>query len=289
MNNTMFQLMSKTVKGYDKKSTHLKFSNGNAKLDGISILSLPAGHACPFAKECHSRTVIVPKNPCGFGIQDFPTTKFRCFAATDEAKYPPTRNARWFNFLALKSQKTKEGIISLIEKSLPSNPFAPIRIHVSGDFFSQLYFDAWLEVAKNNPSKIFYAYTKALPFWVKRLNSIPSNFRLTASKGGTHDRLIEKHKLRSAIVVFSVEEAIKLGLEIDHDDSHAYGSGGNFALLLHGTQPAGTIAAKAWSALKHLGIGGYSTQKEKRVQIKTGAGSPNTPSPYRGKQIRIAA
>ena len=34
----------------------LKFSKGNAKLDGkIFSVSLPAGHSCPFANECLSK------------------------------------------------------------------------------------------------------------------------------------------------------------------------------------------------------------------------------------------
>jgi len=55
-------------------------------------------------------------------------------------------------------------------------------------------------------------------------------------------------------VVFSEEEAAKLGLEIDHDDSHAYKGDKSFALLLHGTQPKGTMAAKAKNKLVTAGV-----------------------------------
>ena len=34
------------------------------------------------------------------------------------------------------------------------------RIHSSGDFYSQAYIDKWEQITKNNPSVIFYAYTK---------------------------------------------------------------------------------------------------------------------------------
>jgi hypothetical protein len=54
-----------------------------------------------------------------------------------------------------------------------------------------------------------------------------------------------------------------LGLEIDHDDSHAYASDKSFALLLHGNQRKDTLAAKAMSALKRAGFKGYS-QKARR-------------------------
>ena len=60
--------------------------------------------------------------------------------------------------------------------------------------------------------------------------------------------------LKYARVVFSEEEAAKLGLEIDHDDSHAYGGDESFALLIHGTQPSGSMAAKAKNKLVTAGI-----------------------------------
>jgi hypothetical protein len=201
--------------------------------------------------------------PNGFGIQDGPKTQFRCFTAIDEVLRPHVRTARWKNFLLLMAacRKSKSAVVKLIESSLPVSKWRPTRIHVAGDFFSQTYFDAWLEVAKNHPDRLFYGYTKALPFWVKRLGQIPSNLKLTASYGGTHDYLIEQYKLRSAKVVSSPEEAADLGLPLDHDDSHAYGDGGNFALLIHGQQPKGSILAKTWRKLIKRGMGGYGKQK----------------------------
>ena len=77
------------------------------------------------------------------------------------------------------------------------------------------------------------------------------------------DQLIEEKQLRSAKVVFSEAEAAELGLEIDHDDSHAARpslQGQDLALLIHGTQPKGTEAAEALKALK--GKGSYSRTKK---------------------------
>jgi hypothetical protein len=59
--------------------------------------------------------------------------------------------------------------------------------------------------------------------------------------------------------VFSTEQARALGLEIDHDDKHAYEGSDNFALLLHGQQKAGTEASKALKALN--GLGSYPKAK----------------------------
>ena len=75
----------------------------------------------------------------------------------------------------------------------------------------------------------------------------------TASRGGREDYLIEKHNLREAVVVFSEREAYDKGLEIDHDDSHAARPSlrnQSFALLIHGTQPKNTDAAKALQVLR---------------------------------------
>jgi len=117
-----------------------------------------------------------------------------------------------------------------------------------------MYFDAWIEYARRNPSRIFYAYTKSLPYWIARIDSIPANLSLTASRGGRMDNLINKYNLKEAVVVFSEEEAEKLGLEIDHDDSHAIANDGkSFALLLHGTQKAGSNASKSISAMRNNG------------------------------------
>lgn len=235
----------------------LKFSKNNAKLgDSIWTFSLPAGHSCPFAFHCLSKA-----NPLTGKIQDGPQTQFRCFAASQEALFTATRAARWHNFNLLKMAKTVAEISKLIQDSLPKNATI-VRIHVAGDFYSQNYLDGWIDVAKRNPNVIFYAYTKSLPFWIKRQAEIPANFKLTASKGGKADKLIGEKKLKFAEVVYSEKEAKQKKLAVDHDDTHAYNGDKSFALLLHGTQPAGTIAAKAMSAMRTMGINGCSRKKK---------------------------
>ena len=114
----------------------LKFNRGNAKLGkDIYTFSLPAGHSCPFAMECLSKA---GRN--GEGIQDGKHTRFRCFAASSEAQYPAVREQRWDNFELLKGLDV-DAMANLIDASLPQKAKI-IRIHVSGDFFSQNYFDA---------------------------------------------------------------------------------------------------------------------------------------------------
>lgn len=249
----------------------LKFSPANAKTRGLMevfnlrqflcdgkrkvySLDLLSGYSCPQAKECLSKVVV---NDGKRTIQDGPHTKFRCFSASQEALFPAVYNQRKFNFDLIRGINTAGKMAELIDVSLPKN-LGICRIHVAGDFFNQRYFDAWLQVAKNHPNRLFYAYTKNIQVWINRYAIVSrlENFVLTASYGGKQDSLIEKHRLRHAKVVFSENEAYNLGLDIDHDDSHAADPSKqteNFALLIHGTQPKGTEAAAALSALKGKG------------------------------------
>ena len=125
-----------------------------------------------------------------------------------------------------------------------------MRTGVDGDFYSQKYFSAWLNVARNHPEIRFYAYTKSLSYWINQIDAIPSNYNLNASKGGRLDHLIEDYNLKSATVVYHPDQAAKLGLEIDHDESHALLGQDSFALLLHGTQPKNSDASKALKQLR---------------------------------------
>lgn len=229
----------------------LSFGDANSKLKKLEValqakvitFSLPSGFACPGALDCLSRA----NRKTGF-ITDGEQTQFRCFQASAEAIYKPLREMVWRNFEAIKAHGNDySAIADLIHGSLPAF-FNVCRIHIGGDFFNQAYFDAWLEVAKRNPSRKFYAYTKSLNFWLTRKNEIPANLILTASRGGRFDNLIDAHGFKCSEVVFSEAEAEAKGLEIDHDDSHALGNK-SFALLLHGTQPKGTKAGEALKAI----------------------------------------
>ena len=231
----------------------LTFGKANAKLEKLEValqakvitFSLPSGFACPGALDCLSRA-----NRETGKVTDGEQTVFRCFQASAEALYPALREMVWRNFEAIRELKNDfTAIAELIETSLPMY-FNVCRVHIGGDFFSQAYFDAWLEVAKRNPSRKFYAYTKSLNFWLARKNEIPANFVLTASRGGKFDNLIDENGFKCSEVVFTEAEAAAKGLEIDHDDSHAAIGEKSFALLIHGTQPKGTKAAEALKAIK---------------------------------------
>ena len=244
----------------------VKFSKATeqAKLQGIASwlgykpnvysFSLPSGYSCPFALDCLSKA----DKDTG-KITDGIHTRYRCFSATTEAYAKQARNQRWHNFDILR-HLDYQSMVDVLHASLPSKCDI-CRVHVGGDFFNQKYFDAWMEVARLNPETIFYAYTKSLPYWIERINSIPTNFVLTASRGGRYDNLIDKHNLKVAEVVFSLEEAKQKNLPIDHNEYHAINNTGNFALLIHGTQPKNTPASIAIKELNNKGVKyAYSTK-----------------------------
>lgn len=235
----------------------LSFQKGNAKLGKlIYTFSIVSGYTCPFAKDCLAKVDRLTGK-----LTDGPDTQFRCFSASQEALFPAVRKSRWENFEKILKAIKNNTLVELILNSIPKKATI-IRVHVAGDFFSQAYFNAWMQVARNRPDIIFYAYTKSIGFWINQLGNIPSNFKLNASYGGKQDNLIEQYNLKYAKVVFSVEQAGNL--KIDHDDTSAYMRDESFCLLIHNTQPKGSEASKALSKLRKLGIGGYGKQKKDR-------------------------
>ena len=116
--------------------------------------------------------------------------------------------------------------------------------------------EAWIKVAKMFPQTNFYTHTTSIPEWVALKSKMPKNFNLHASwddQNETNKKLILKNNLRFSKVVYSIEQAKELKLPIDFDDSLACCTKQNFALLLHGGQPAGSEASKAVLANKKAG------------------------------------
>ena len=250
----------------------LKFSTGNNKLKNRLIFSLPAGYACPHAGVCKTMA-----DRATGTIMDLPqhngTTadEYRCFAAMAEVR-PNVREARWHNWDLLRETIHAKGdqtlaMCDLITASLVAQPSKDlVRVHESGDFWTENYLKAWLMVADQRPQQKFYAYTKSLGMWYNLKDLIPSNFYLTASCGGTLDYMLPKYAdvyKRIAYVVYTEQEAAERDLEIDHDDSHCFGDK-SFALLVHGSQRAGSAASQALSQRKKDGgFVGYGKTNKK--------------------------
>jgi len=175
--------------------------------------NLPTGTTCPFALECK---VIVDRLTGKF---DVTKGQYRCYAASAE-RFPAVRNHRWNNFEYVKNNN-----VPIIPEKCKS-----IRIHSSGDFFNQKYFDMWIQLAKDNSNIEMWAYTKSLKYWVNRINDIPNNLILTASYGGSLDYLIEEYNLKNVKVYNNINE-VPIERPIDKNDDYARIKNINFALL----------------------------------------------------------
>ncbi len=226
----------------------------------VYSLDLLSGWSCPGALHCLSRVIEDNKN--NREIKDGRFCRFRCFSASQEVLYPNTYSLRKRNFTTLRETRGVSQCHSLLSKWLPPD-CGILRLHVAGDFYKLSYLQAVLQLANEHQDVLFYSYTKALPFFQQIPIHNPSlgiinktgNFLVTASYGGKYDDMITSLGLRSAKVVFTENEARPLPL--DHNDNHAATPGGDFALLLHGMQPAKSPASRAWQTLKQNGMGGY--------------------------------
>lgn len=239
---------SKPASTMPSKPLLLKFTaGGNAKLSADThSFSLLSGHSCPGASTCLAKVNLKTGK-----LEEGPNRITRCFSATQELAFKPTRLQRQHNFEQLRLCRTEAEMVALIQESMPPR-MVVLRLHIGGDFYSQTYFNAWMTVVASRPKLKVYAYTKSIPFWLRYINvnkALPKNMTLVASRGGKFDDLIQPW-MRTAEIVMHPDEAAEKGLKIDHDDMLARQGKTNFALLLHGVQPVGTPQAAALKRMR---------------------------------------
>ena len=76
-----------------------------------------------------------------------------------------------------------------------------VRIHDAGDFYSDNYLLAWVDIARQTPEVNFYAYTKEVSRFKRLVEpDCPENFRYLYSMGGKEDHLVNKETDRHADV-----------------------------------------------------------------------------------------
>lgn len=165
-------------------TTNPKVSFGNKKLPKTTLIfNLPAVNTCP------GKTEFCKKN---------------CYALKAERIYPQVLPARKHN---LKLTLTENFIPSMIEtiqkdhffksgKNKGKAKIETVRIHESGDFYSQAYLNAWYVIALEFPSIKFYAYTKSFHL---NFAGKPSNFVLIGSfdETSTNDARILHNEKRA--------------------------------------------------------------------------------------------
>lgn len=157
---------------------NLKWTMGNEKLNKANgaayrILGygIPAdfdfdgGNTCPGASACR-------------GV---------CYAKQGRYIMGAVRDARRHNLdFFLKYGRAAFVMAAMMDLArLTKKTYNVVRIHDSGDFFSQDYLNAWKSIAESMPTVIFYAYTKSLHLDIA--TDCPANLRIVQSLGGKHD------------------------------------------------------------------------------------------------------
>ena len=97
--------------------------------------------------------------------------------------------------------------IDLMLKEIDANRAERIRIHDSGDFYSEEYLQRWLTIMRARPNVEFYAYTKMITMFKFHAPYLPKNFTVIYSFGGTQDRLIDVKRDRHSLVFEKIGRA----------------------------------------------------------------------------------
>lgn len=128
--------------------------------------------------------------------------------------------------------KTNDFVAAMVKEISSKRSITHVRIHDSGDFYSEDYLNKWLKIICQFPEITFYAYTKEVKLFKKY--ALPSNFTVIFSYGGKHDALIDKNKDRYA-QVFDVNEKVpEKYINASDNDLMAITKNKNVALIYHG-------------------------------------------------------
>lgn len=155
----------------------LNLSTGNMKLkptkeEKFLIWNLPALTTCP---------------------NSTPNCRKNCYAVKSENRFPNAARSRILNKLeSLEGDfvgRMIHTIYHYINKPSWKDKKIYFRIHESGDFYSQEYFNNWIDIASYfNELPIYYgieivflAYTKSFDFVLNRYGAIPDNLIIRAS------------------------------------------------------------------------------------------------------------
>lgn len=195
----------------------LKWSMGNTKLKKLDTVSfnLPAFksadgfHVCPQAGACATM----------------------CYARQGRYMMPNVAATREFNLAKVRA--SLPGFGAALIHDLKLIKAKTIRLHDSGDFFSQQYLDMWCRVMAVFPEKAFYAYTKSLHLDWSRA---PKNFQRIQSVGGLMDNAIDRSQSHSKIFA-TVSDRKRAGyVDGNKNDGPAIRGEVKIGLVYHGSR-----------------------------------------------------
>lgn len=103
-----------------------------------------------------------------------------CYAKKANRLYTNARNNRIHNLECSRSI----GFINAILEEIDAESLVLVRIHESGDFYSQAYLNKWIRIAQLRPAVRFLAYTKSYMLTFARA---PKNMVIFGSVDATTD------------------------------------------------------------------------------------------------------
>lgn len=193
-----------------------------AKTSGVGFYNvvgfgLPADHTFTDAN-------LVQRNTCPGAS----ACKAVCFAKQGRYIMRNVKAARAHNLALSQDDSFTAFVIGDLARMRSVNT---VRIHDSGDFYSQEYFDKWAIIARALPHLTFYAYTKSLTL---DFTGAPANLRITQSLGGKYDAHVNLDAPHSRI--FSTHEDRERAGYIDGNVSDAPAIQGlvQIGLVYHG-------------------------------------------------------
>jgi hypothetical protein len=131
-----------------------------------------------------------------------------CYARTGTYRFPAVLRRHEQNLQFVLDDLPGWEAAMTAELGSPRFHGAWVRIHDSGDFFSDAYTLAWLRIAAERPNTKFYAYTKEVERFRRLVTPRRlSNLKWVFSLGGTQDHTLDAGVDRVADV-FPTEEAI---------------------------------------------------------------------------------
>lgn len=211
---------------------YLSTANDKLRRDGIAAFDLPAVATCPMAGVCLTY----------------------CLAQFNNYTWDAKLRRMVENYLAAESPAFVQLFVGAVSQ-LPRNVHI-VRLHSSGDVYSQAYLDKLVEVAqavaKTAPDITFYLYSKSSHLDWSKWNAQPNTVAPVFSDGG---RLAVDEELPHSKIFASVPELLASGYADAHESDLPAAQGKErVGLVIHGSVAIGTFrrqrAAYARAALK---------------------------------------
>ncbi|MGW7198996.1 GP88 family protein [Streptomyces chryseus] len=192
-----------------------------------------------------------------------------CYARVGTYRFKNVRAAHIRNLLLCRD--TPEEFETRMTDELNHKRYSGkwIRLHDSGDFFSEENLLTWLRIMEKSPGVRFYCYTKEIRLFKRVLaGSAPDNFLWCYSLGGKEDTYIDITKERHADV-FPDVEALIAGGYTDQTES-------DLLAVLSESPLVGIPANRIPHLLKKQGSGTFGSLQRERDEKLAAKNSPRS-------------